>query len=75
MPPFTDAAFGNAPRFTKAAIGGLPLPVYALKLIALGKQDGPENIEDSLLLPAAEGAVPAAVVAELQRKMVPLAPQ
>lgn len=51
------------------------MPVYALKIIALGQEDGPQNVEDGLLLPAGEGAVDAAVVAELLRQVVPLAPQ
>jgi len=77
VPPFnlifTDAAFGNAACFAQAAISGLPLPVYGLQVIALGQQDGPQNIEDALAFPAGKGAVDTAVVAELFGQMVPLA--
>ena len=49
------------------------MPVYALKLIALGQEDGPENIEDAFLLPAHERTVDCGSVAELKWQMVPLA--
>ena len=49
------------------------MPINALKLVALSEQNGPENIEDALLLPAHEGAIDGRAVAELQREMVPLA--
>ena len=49
------------------------MPVHALQLVALSEQDGPKNIEDTLLFPAHESTVDRRFVAELQRKMVPLA--
>ncbi len=49
------------------------MPINALKLVALGKQDGPQNIEDALLFPAHKGAIDRRAVAKLQREMVPLA--
>ncbi len=72
MPLFTDAALRDAPRFAQAAVGGLPVPIYALQVIALGQENGPENIEDAFVFPAGEGAVDAAVVAELFGEVVPL---
>lgn len=72
-PPFSDAALGDAARSAQAAVGGLPLPVHAPQVVALGQQDGPQDVEDAPVFPAAEGAVDAAVVAELGGQVVPLA--
>ncbi len=44
-----------------------------MQVVALGQEDGPQDVEDGLLLPAGEGAVDAAVVAELLGQVVPLA--
>jgi len=49
------------------------VPVYALQIITFGEQDGPQDVKDALVLPASEGAVDAAVIAELLGQMVPLA--
>jgi len=73
-PLFTDAASGNAARFAEAPISRLPVPVHALKVVALGEQDGPQDVEDAFVLPAGKGTVDAAVVAELLGQVVPLAP-
>ncbi len=44
-----------------------------MQVVALGQQDGPQDVKDGLPFPAGEGTVDAAVVAELFRQMVPLA--
>lgn len=49
------------------------MPVDALEVIALGQKNGPQNVKDALVFPAAEGAIDAEVVAKLGRQMVPLA--
>jgi hypothetical protein len=64
---------GNAACLAQTAIGTLPLPVYASEFLAVGEQNGPENIENALLFPSLKGAMHAAVIAERFGQLIPLA--
>jgi hypothetical protein len=44
-----------------------------LQIVALGQENGPQNVKDGFFFPAEEGTVDAAVVAELFGQVVPLA--
>lgn len=60
------------PRLAQTAVGGLSPTNHALNVVTLGQQDRPQDVADAFLLPADEGAVDLAVVAELFGQRVPL---
>lgn len=59
--------------FVGAAVGGLPLPIKTTKLITFGRQFLPDALEETTPHPDLKPVMNAAVVAEFQGKMIPLA--
>ncbi len=61
--------------FAQSTVCCLPAPIYSSELSAFLQQYGPNLLEDPVAAPPLEPAMDRAIVAEMPRKFVPLAPR
>src|SRR5262249_59463925 len=70
---FLPTFFPPEPGFAQPAVRALPLPIHVPEFVAVGRQLGPEALQDATLAPALEPIVDGALGAEASGQLLPLA--
>jgi hypothetical protein len=73
LPGRPGPLFPDEAGFVEASIGGLPLPVDLLELLAVVDQERPQFIEEAFLVPAVHRPMHRGIAAEFLGQLVPLA--